>query len=303
MSERSPSFAVACTTVLDHLQREAPSVRWWVSRRFRDAEEVLGVRDPQHAARIGDRIDRSTDAEGLADAGLAVVVVPLPEPDGTVYGELGGCAPAGSDLLTAHEPLVRVLGELLTLVLAAERAQTVAAERSHALQLQAHSDELTGLPNRRGWSRVLELEQARYRDVQDRGAVVVIDLDRLKEINDEQGHVAGDEYLQLAAATLAVAVRETDVVARLGGDEFGVLVGVPAADGAAGHLVERIRETFDAAGVAASIGFASYVADGGLSATWWRADREMYLDKQQRRRRVLDRSGGGSGPCSAACVC
>jgi len=194
--------------------------------------------------------------------------------------------------------LVELLAGLLAVVVRAEHAHVASARRSQVLHEQAHTDELTGLPNRRGWAEVLEAEQPPFVDAQSAPSVVIIDLDRLKEINDVQGHVAGDEYLQLAATTLAAASRDSDFVARLGGDEFGVLVGGPGPD-AAEHVVARIREAFDAAGVAASLGYAAYDVEGGLERTWWRADQAMYAEKRNRRL-VLDLRHRPAGNVSRA---
>ena len=280
------TFYEAASAVVSYLHAEHPGTPWVVTRAVEGGHEVVQAMGAGWAPRPGDLLPPSG---GLASGG---VWVPLTEPSGEVLGGLGRLPrDVAAD---APRTLLELLAQLLSVVLTADRARAATARRSEVLQLQANSDELTGLPNRRGWASVLDLEEARYAESGCGGWVIAIDLDRLKVVNDEQGHVAGDEHLQLAAFTLAAALRETDFVARLGGDEFGVLVGGPTTAEEIGHLVRRIRNAFAAAGVGASIGYAAYSPDGGLNRTWWRADQEMYREKR-RHREVLDLRGTAAG--------
>ncbi len=272
-------FVEGVTVVLDHLAVTHPDIVWAVARTVPAGLEVVEVRDPDDDVRAGALLDRARFSGDVLER-------PLLGASGDELGVLWALDRSSSGVLDEQAPLTGLLTHLLTLVLLADTAHVASARRSEVLHEQAHTDELTGLPNRRGWAAVLAAEQSRYAAGMDGPSVLVIDLDRLKEINDVQGHVAGDEYIQLAGATLAAACRDGDVVARLGGDEFGVLVD-GAGEQAAEPLVGRIREALDAAGVAASIGAAHHEGDGGLVGTWWRADRAMYAEKQ-RGRRVVD---------------
>ncbi len=111
--------------------------------------------------------------------------------------------------------------------------------------MEATTDPLTGLANRRGWDRAIGAELAALGA--GRGlCVAMIDLDRLKSVNDTQGYAVGDRVLEVAAAALGRALRSTDFVARLGGDEFGLLLSVPDA-GAAAAVLERVRRAVPAA--------------------------------------------------------
>jgi len=124
---------------------------------------------------------------------------------------------------------------------------------------------------------------------QDDGvAILVLDLDKFKEVNDTLGHAAGDRLLQVVAERLRTAVRPEDVVARLGGDEFVVIVrGVPdttSARLAAVRLIERVNGTCQIDGsaitIAASLGVAVAPAHGvEFDALLRRADRAMYIAK------------------------
>ncbi|MEO5774404.1 MAG: GGDEF domain-containing protein [Sphingomicrobium sp.] len=88
----------------------------------------------------------------------------------------------------------------------------------------AHEDALVGLPNRRGFMRNLDRLIERVRRYGDSAALLFIDLDGLKMINDTYGHSAGDQALMQVAERLVQGVRASDCVARIGGDEFGVLL-------------------------------------------------------------------------------
>ncbi|KQX69415.1 GGDEF domain-containing protein [Angustibacter sp. Root456] len=270
-------FLTSAQKVLDHLAAARPDAGWAASQVVRGGHAVLAVSGRPARARVGDVL---TPGEG------AVLAHRLVGRDGEEFGGLWALGLPSGDAHAGQAPL-DLLADLLATILESDLARVASARRSQVLHEQALSDELTGLLNRRGWTQVLEAEPS-YPDVDAAPAVIVVDLDRLKEVNDEQGHVAGDEYLQLAAVTLSAACREGDLVARLGGDEFGVLVEGSAACGVAAvrRLVERMREALDAAGVAASIGWAPYEPHGGLVRSWWLADRAMYGEKQRRRAQV-----------------
>jgi diguanylate cyclase (GGDEF)-like protein/PAS domain S-box-containing protein len=179
------------------------------------------------------------------------------------------------------EPL-HVLGQM----------QDVTQRREHedALRHLADHDPLTGLLNRRGFEAALAAHVARARRYGAAGALLVVDLDGFKDVNDSHGHHAGDALLVACAEGLAERVRETDVLARLGGDEFAVLLPVetgPRAVVVAEALVAVVRERGAAVGVTASIGVATL--DGevvSVDELLVRADRAMYEAKAAGRDRV-----------------
>jgi diguanylate cyclase (GGDEF)-like protein len=155
----------------------------------------------------------------------------------------------------------------------------------------ATTDELTGLPNRRMLAEQLDLALARARRSGTAVAVLCLDLDRFKEVNDTLGHSYGDDMLVAVSAKLRAGARDTDVVARLGGDEFVVLLAdldVQEAPALAATVVERIHAVLEepvAIGpvelqVDASVGVAIYPLDSrdakGLLAV---ADAAMYAGK------------------------
>jgi diguanylate cyclase (GGDEF)-like protein len=153
---------------------------------------------------------------------------------------------------------------------------------------QASTDELTGLPNRRWFDRELRraIEHARAR--REELALLVIDLDHFKELNDTLGHHAGDRVLAQLGPRIRTALRGDDHVARLGGDEFAVLLpGAGAADGAGERIAAALSERFSVEGIelqiAASIGVALYPEHGADAETLLqRADVAMYQAKKRR---------------------
>ncbi|PPD31394.1 MAG: diguanylate cyclase [Methylomonas sp.] len=166
-------------------------------------------------------------------------------------------------------------------------------KRSEAqIWLQANFDPLTGLPNRHMVRERLaqEIKQA-HRGVQ-RFGLLMIDLDRFKEVNDTLWHEMGDELLQQAATRLRACVREVDTVGRLGGDEFVVILSDLATDESpetvARKLLEHLSQPFtllnEQVFVSASIGITLFPCDGReLSQLLRNADQAMYAAKNKGR--------------------
>ncbi|MBA3745887.1 MAG: diguanylate cyclase [Solirubrobacterales bacterium] len=117
------------------------------------------------------------------------------------------------------------------------QVQDISARRKFEQQLRdmANHDPLTGLLNRRSFERALEQQLAHARRYKTGGALLFIDLDDFKYVNDSLGHAAGDKLITLVAGALTDELRETDVLARLGGDEFAVLL--PHTDAVSASLV------------------------------------------------------------------
>jgi diguanylate cyclase (GGDEF)-like protein len=160
-------------------------------------------------------------------------------------------------------------------------------ERVEQLDKLAHQDTLINLPNRRGFMRALDQLIDRASRYGAHGAMLYVDLDGLKIINDSFGHGAGDEALIQVANLLSTGVRRSDVVARIGGDEFGILLENATEECAretAGRLVDLIASCNfthdgDALPLSVAIGVAM-IERGDLPAdVMARADEEMYRRK------------------------
>ncbi|WP_132518586.1 EAL domain-containing protein [Rhizobium sp. BK376] len=190
--------------------------------------------------------------------------------------------------ITADVLLNRELAEQKSVA----EARAVALEESNArIEYAADHDYLTGLPNRRYFDR--RLAELGDEDGANTAAILHIDLDRFKQINDKSGHAAGDAMLRNTAARISDAISEADMVARIGGDEFVVLLvdfgGVEALRTIAGDILERLSadihfgpETLQSG---ASIGVAwGRAADAGNLLA--ESDLALYQAKKLGRNRV-----------------
>jgi diguanylate cyclase len=172
------------------------------------------------------------------------------------------------------------------------RAVRHALERKRASQLLthlAHRDPLTGLANRLTFRDRLAHAMAVARRTTSKAAVVYVDLDRFKPVNDTYGHEVGDLLLQEVATRLQAAVRGSDTVARLGGDEFAIIVENVQDEGQLGNVLERLRAGFarpfvvggQLVDVSASLGVAMFPGAGVTGEDLIRAaDRAMYRAKR-----------------------
>jgi diguanylate cyclase len=209
----------------------------------------------------------------------AYVGIPLTLSDGSLFGTLCAIDPCvQSSSIKQEQELIELLAALLSSILQAELRATEEVRRNERLEVEAHTDALTQLSNRRAWDQLLIKEEERCKRYGHSAAVIVVDLDDLKDINDTFGHSAGDQLLQHVGEVLCGVSRDADVVARLGGDEFGIIAAECDNDGAAA-LVLRIRNALSEKGISASIGHAIRLSLGSLQAAWDRADRLMYEDK------------------------
>jgi diguanylate cyclase (GGDEF)-like protein len=160
-------------------------------------------------------------------------------------------------------------------------------ERVEQLDQLAHQDSLINLPNRRGFMRELERLVARVDRYGINAAMLFVDLDGLKIINDTFGHRAGDGALIEVAALLAKGVRHSDVVARIGGDEFGILLEASDENDAhdtATRLIEQIcncefMHDGEALPLSVAIGVGMIDALDTAESVMERADEAMYRRK------------------------
>jgi diguanylate cyclase (GGDEF)-like protein len=160
-------------------------------------------------------------------------------------------------------------------------------ERVQLLDRLAHQDPLIELPNRRGFQRQLERLIDRVSRYTASAAMLFVDIDGLKLINDSFGHKAGDEALIQVAELLVAGVRKSDCVARLGGDEFGILLDQAdeaSARDTAARLVSRIADCefcFNGSCLPLSVAIGVTMIEAGDTpeAVIVRADVAMYEEK------------------------
>ncbi len=177
---------------------------------------------------------------------------------------------------------------LFRVALGLDELQALARARgdlASRLQVQASQDPLTGLANRTLFLRRLEAALERRSDG-GQVAVVYLDLDRLKTVNDSLGHAAGDQALTAVAARLRAGLRPADIVARLGGDEFGIVLAdlsesdiLGAAERINALLAEPVRVGGRTVAISASVGVALASGDVAAQELVRRADQAMYQAK------------------------
>jgi diguanylate cyclase (GGDEF)-like protein len=236
---------------------------------------------------------------------LSVGESPAATPEPLLLGKAGQVRTSVLECMTAldqlHTTLAHELGRRRQLELEVFDTQTALAQaraeltgtkagEKRARHLALH-DSLTGLPNRRHFFEQLDVALAREQPRRNAFAVLYIDLDGFKAINDAHGHQAGDELLRIVAVRLARAVRDEDMVSRLGGDEFAcLLANLPGRQQLrylAGKLFDAVSAPVKTGGlrltVRPSIGIAICPADGtSAEALLKSADAAMYRAKQDR---------------------
>lgn len=183
---------------------------------------------------------------------------------------------------------------------ATSRLQAVEKETTHLRahlrkrKMQAMADPLTGIPNRIAFEERMEREFGRWKRYASPLALLVMDVDHFKLINDTYGHRAGDKALKLIAQVLKQSVRETDLVARYGGEEFAAIVPETTPEGVAA-LAEKLRQAVEGAqfhyhGVAVpitiSIGVTGFQDADTPETAFVRADKALYRAKTGGRNRV-----------------
>ena len=200
--------------------------------------------------------------------------------------------------------LAITLGSLLIAGILIARLRRSLAETVAELTERARVDSLTGLLNRRALVDRAALEFARSRRTGTPVAMLLIDVDDFKSLNDRHGHVAGDHALRRVAHAISAETREIDAVARLGGDEFAVLL--PGATAQGGETVgRRLLAAINGPGGGAMLGHSVSVgvavgppADHKLESLWRDADRAMYEAKRRGGGRVARASEVLSAPGS-----
>lgn len=283
-------FESASRAVLDFLHKRLGFGLWMVTRNVGDEWIVLQAENHGYNVKRGDVFNWTDslcsvmvrgdgprivpDSEKVpvyARAPLkerlpinAYIGVPLTSSDGSMFGTLCALDPdPQSQTIVMEQPLIELLAALLSSVLKLELSAMDAQRLNERLEIDAQVDSLTKAANRRAWDQMIAKEEERCLRYGHSAAIVVVDVDGLKAINDSGGQAAGDAMLLRVADALRAATREVDLVARLGGDEFGVLA-VECNDVGSRSLLKRMRQTLDKRGLKVSIGIAVRHATGGL---------------------------------------
>jgi diguanylate cyclase (GGDEF)-like protein/PAS domain S-box-containing protein len=173
---------------------------------------------------------------------------------------------------------------------------TARKEAEERIQHLADHDELTDLPNRRLFCDLIHFNLAQARRNKTKFAILFLDLDRFKQINDTLGHEAGDEVLKAAGVRLRSTIRESDIIARVGGDEFTILLSDMAHVDAITEVARKIMDSFrlplmvvpHEIVVTPSIGISIYPDDGeDIDSLLRNADMAMYQAKRRESNKFL----------------
>ncbi|MBT9510770.1 MAG: EAL domain-containing protein [Acidovorax sp.] len=176
------------------------------------------------------------------------------------------------------------------------RSRAAVREAEHRLHTLAHTDAVTGTGNRHAFNERLAAELELARSAGHRVALVYIDLDNFKTLNDTFGHAAGDGLLRQVAQRLQSVVRSTDTISRLGGDEFALVLRLDMDDVALDKYTQRIIGVFQAAytevgqqvNVTCSAGIATFPDDAAdINALVSNADTAMYRAKEMGKNRCV----------------
>jgi diguanylate cyclase len=248
------------------------------------AAQHLGLRLPTDAAISGLALRTNealvcadTEADERVDreacrrvAARSLVVVPLRH-DAQATGVLKVYSARRDAFGSEHVRVLSLLADMVASALAR-------AELLEQLNHMALTDELTGLPNRRSWYDHLERARARARRSKEPLSLVVLDLNGFKEVNDWQGHAAGDRLLRTVSACWSAVLRESDILGRIGGDEFAVIL-EQADKPMATQIAERLGASLHNRGVTVATGIATWDGSEDVESLLHRADAAMYARK------------------------
>jgi diguanylate cyclase (GGDEF)-like protein/PAS domain S-box-containing protein len=255
---------------------------------------IARVRTTGTVVTVSDLNELGTPAQVAAAVSLGVrsaIACPIATPSGIV-GVLAYFFETLPSVETLTVESITEISEEAAHAVTRIRAQ--GALRAEALRMAelASTDRLTGLKNRREFDRILgTIPRQPF-------AVLAIDVDHLKRVNDEFGHEAGDTVLRTVATTLALMLRGWDVIARVGGDEFAaILLDVDASEAAS--AAQRLRAAMHLVPTPGgrsniSLGWASATAGTDPMSAWRRADECLYEAKRSGRDRVVGRHVDGA---------
>lgn len=237
---------------------------------------------------LGVRAAAFWTALSIASLALVVFTATLPPPE-------AGAARSSHALIFSSRALV--LAATFAIASLGRRFEDRQSER---LEFLARHDPLTGLVNRREFEERLQLALARCRRYDRHLALLFIDLDGFKRVNDRHGHGVGDDVLRWVGRTIQERTRDTDVAGRIGGDEFLVLLEDTGTEKDAGTYARRLLERLERATeslpadvvIRASIGVAVYPEDAGDAEGLTRtADAAMYRAKRAGGHRLAHTTG------------
>ncbi len=278
------------------------AIGYWIGRRQatgRQREMEQARREMRRAQAVARELETISDAIRQSLSSHQTSIVKFKDR----VNQLG--AGAGQ---AAWEDLNREIEQVLgpTQRLTSQLAQAYQDLRQQAEQLltftEVRTDPLTGVSNRRALEETLRSMFSLFERYETPFALLILDVDQFKQINDSRGHQEGDQTLKSVAAAIDHTVRETDVVARFGGDEFVVLMPQTQLDHAA-MLAERLRVAIHAqAGVGISSGVAVALDGDSPRSLLARADEALFAAKAGGRNCTYWHDGKDIEPAEEAAI-
>ncbi len=256
---------------------------------FESAEEIIGKSDFQMPW-------KKEEAELIIENDLSVMnsgiaKINFEETQTHANGNITALLTSKVPLKDENDNIIGILGSYADITHQREM-ELALKKQKNILSHQAHHDALTGLPNRILFHDRLEQSIQVSKRKQTKTALLFIDLDHFKEINDSLGHDVGDEILKTVSNRLKKVVREEDTVSRLGGDEFTIILGelseVQDSSKIAKKIIEALSNPINVEGnilyVSSSIGISIYPDDGSSTQNLLKyADSAMYKAKDEGR--------------------
>jgi diguanylate cyclase (GGDEF)-like protein len=320
ISEHPPHTNYSASLILPGLKMSAHGKKKITDRSARSKGRVLLIADHEQATLIELLAAKGIDVVGVSTAAAAMVslqrarphlVVANPKATGLRVNELSKMLDQTDDgiplilagsMAATHEKRLQAVSsgafdyfelpaEIELLVKRSEQLIQL-RQKIDRLRAEADLDSLTGLANRRRFRVALIREVERWKRYGAPCALLLIDIDHLKKINDKFGHPAGDLVIRQVAQTLSEVSRDNDTAARLGGEEFALLLASTDV-GKASSAAERLREvlsrkTVEGVGsVTVSIGVAGCPTSGTADRTLYLAsDQALYVAKNGGRNRI-----------------